>query len=294
VAEGGEGPSLPTPFKKMLVKALRGEVPDELLPLLPSGFQIIGDVAILSLRPKVEEYVGLIAEFILENFKYIRTVCLKLGPIVGPEKRPQVKIVAGRPSTITVHKEAGCLFKLDVAELMFAKGNINERARMARVVREGELVLDMFAGIGYFSIPMAKTGKPDLIYAVDINPTAVHYLAENIRLNKVRGLVVPVLADCRQVADRLPDLADRVVMGYLPGTADFLPYALKALRPEGGVIHYHDIYHECELWWKPIRALEEAGLRVGYRLTGITHKRVVKSYGPRLYHVVIDALFEPA
>ncbi len=285
---------MPTPFKRMLMEALRGKMPDDLLPLLPSGLQIIGDVALLSVRPEVEDYVGLMAEFILGKFKFIRTVCLKKGPILGPEKRPQVEVVAGRPSTITVHKEGGCLFKLDVARLMFAKGNIRERARMARVVREGELVLDMFAGIGYFSIPMARTGRPAMIYAVDVNPLAIHYLAENIRLNKVRGLVVPVLADCRRVAEELPDLADRIVMGFLPGTAAFLPHALRALRPEGGTIHYHDVYHERELWWKPIRVLEEAGLRAGYRLAGIAHRRVVKSYGPRLYHVVLDAVFEPA
>ena len=285
---------MPTPFKKMLTEALRGRIPDELLPFLPSGLQIIGDIAILYLRPEVEGYAKLIADFVLENFPYIRTVCRKLGPVSGPEKRPQVEVIAGRPSTITVHKEAGCLFKLDVAELMFAKGNINERARMARVVRGGELVLDMFAGIGYFSIPMARTGKPALIYAVDVNPLAIHYLAENIRLNKVRGLIVPVLADCRRFAEEMPGIADRVVMGFLPGTASFLPYALRALRPEGGVVHYHDVYHERELWWKPLRALEEAAKGAGYRLAGILHKGVVKSYGPRLYHVVLDALFRPA
>ncbi len=285
---------MPTPFKRMLMEALRGQLPEHLLPLLPSGFQRVGHVAILSLRPELTDYAGLIGSVLLERLPYIRTVCLKKGPVVEAERLPQLEVVAGEPRTETIHREVGCLFKLDVAKLMFSKGNIRERARMAQVVRAGELVLDMFAGIGYFTIPMARTGRPALIYAVDINPLAIHYLAENIRLNKVRGLVVPVLGDCRAVAERLAGLADRVVMGFICDTASFLPAALTALKPEGGVIHYHDVYHEGELWWKPLRALEDAAARAGYRLAAVLHKRVVKSYGPRLYHIVVDALFRPA
>ena len=285
---------MPTPFKRMLMEELKGRLPEHLLRSLPSGFQVIGHVAILSLRPELEEHAELVAEVILEKFPYVKTVCKKLGPMVGPTKEPQLEVVAGLRRTETIHKEGGCLFKLDVAKLMFAKGNINERRRMASVVEEGDVVLDMFAGIGYFAIPMAKTGRPSLIYAVDVNPLAVHYLAANIRLNKVRGLVVPVLADCRSVAEELPGFADRVVMGYIPGTATFLPAALRALRPSGGVIHYHDVYHERELWWKPISILRSHGAEAGLRLSRVLYKGVVKSYGPRIYHVVLDALFTPA
>lgn len=284
---------MPTPFKRLLMQELRGQIPEHLLPLLPSGLQVIGHVAILSLRPEVEGYAGLIAKVVLEKFPFIKTVCRKFGPMVGPTKEPQLEVVAGLRDTITIHKEGGCMFKLDVAKLMFAKGNVGERRRMASVVQEGEVVFDMFAGIGYFSIPMAKTGRPSLIYAVDVNPLAIHYLAENIRLNKVRGLVVPILADCRVVASKLPGFADRVVMGYIPGTAAFLPAALEALR-HGGIIHYHDTYHKRELWWKPIEVLRAHASRAGLRLARVLYRGVVKSYGPRIYHIVIDALFKPS
>ena len=285
---------MPTAFKKMLMEELRGRLPEHLLPLLPSGFQRVGHVVILSLRPELADYAGLIGSVVMERVPCARTVCRKVGPVVPPVKRPQLEVIAGEPETETVHKEGGCLFKLDVAKLMFAKGNVRERARMARVVRPGELVFDLFAGIGYFSIPMAKTGRPSLIYAVDINPLALHYLAENVRLNGVRGLVVPVLGDCREVARRMPDLADRVLMGFIPGTRAFLPAAFEVLKPEGGTIHYHDVYHERELWQKPLEALEEAAARAGFVLKDVLYKGIVKSYAPRLYHVVVDGLFGPA
>ena len=285
---------MPTAFKEMLMEELRGRLPERLLPLLPSGFQRVGHVIILSLRPELADHAELIGSVVMEKLPYARTVCRKVGPMVSPVKRPQLEVIAGEPRTETVHKEGGCLFKLDVAKLMFSKGNVRERARMAEVVRPGELVFDLFAGIGYFTIPMAKTGRPALIYAIDINPLAIHYLAENVRLNGVRGLVVPVLGDCREVAEKMPGLADRVLMGFIPGTRAFLPAALTALKPEGGVVHYHDVYHERELWWKPLEVLEGAAAGAGFRLAEVLHKGVVKSYAPRIYHVVVDARFEPA
>jgi len=282
---------LPTPFKRMLMEALRGRVPEGLLALLPSGLQIVGDIAILSLRPELADYAGLVGDAVLEMLPYVRTVCRKLGPVVGPQKGPQVEVIAGEPRTETVHREGGCFFKLDVARIIFSKGNINERQRVAKVVGEGEVVFDMFAGIGYFAVHMAKTGRPHLIYAADINPVAIHYLAENIRLNKLKGLIVPVLADCRRLADEMPGFADRIVMGFIPGAAAFLTAAFKALKPEGGIIHYHDTYHERELWHKPLEVLRETGRAHGYRLTEVLYTAVVKSYGPRIYHVVVDAKF---
>ena len=285
---------MPTAFKKMLMEELRGRLPERLLPLLPSGFQRIGHIIILSLRPELAEHAELIGSVVLKRLPYARTVCRKIGPMVSPIKKPQVEVIAGEPETETVHKEGGCLFKLDVAKLMFSKGNVRERARMAKVVRSGELVFDLFAGIGYFTIPMAKTGRPALIYAVDINPLAIHYLVENVRLNGVRGLVVPVLGDCRNVVEKMPGLADRVLMGFIPGTRAFLPTALRALKPEGGIVHYHDIYHKRELWWKPLKALESAASEAGLELVRVLYKSIVKSYAPRIYHIVVDAFFGPA
>ena len=285
---------MPTAFKRMLMEELRGRLPERLLPLLPSGFQRVGHVIILSLRPELAEHAELIGSVVLEKIPYARTVCRRIGPMISPVKKPQIEVIAGEPRTETVHKEGGCLFKLDVAKLMFSKGNVRERARIAKVVRPGELIFDLFAGIGYFTIPMAKTGRPAIIYAVDINPLAIHYLIENVRLNGVRGLVVPVLGDCREVAKKMPGLADRVLMGFIPGTRAFLPAALHVLRPEGGIVHYHDIYHQRELWRKPLEILESAAAEAGFKLVRTLYRGVVKSYAPRIYHVVVDALLGPA
>ena len=245
---------MPTPFKRLLMRELADRLPERLLPLLPSGMQVVGDIAILSLRPELVEHAAAIGEVVLARFPFVRTVCRKLGPAVGARKAPQVEVIAGEPRTETTHREGGCLFRLDVARVIFSKGNIRERQRMARVVREGEVVFDLFAGIGYFTIHMAKTRRPAVIYASDINPVALHYLAVNVHLNKVRGLVVPVLADCRRLAETLPDLAARVVMGFLPGTGE-QGVQDHVIYPRAVALHHALVEHGL----KPVARLSSSG-----------------------------------
>ncbi len=275
-------------FKEFLKEQLKDDLKGDLLELLPSGFQRVGDIIILNLKPELDSYSKKIAEIIIKHFNGIKTVCQTEG-VHGRLRRPKVKVLAGN-GTETVHEENGCLYKLDVAKVMFSKGNVKERGRLAKLVKKGETVVDMFAGIGYFSIPIAKTGKPKRIYAIDINPVSVHYLKENIRLNHVENIVIPILSDCRKV--RLGSIADRVIMGYLPNTHEYLPFAFQSLKKEGGIIHYHDLASKGEAWDDIISKLEIVGYKHGYELKRITHKRVVKEYAPNIFHVVIDAKFK--
>ena len=142
-------------FKEILTENLKGKIPDKKLQYLPSGFQIIGNIALVNFRPELKKCRKDVGNTVLKNFSYIKTVCSKEG-IRGVYRKPEIKIIAGRKKTVTVHKENGCLFKLDVSKLMFAKGNMKERARLPDIVGQGETIVDMFAGIGYFSIPIAK------------------------------------------------------------------------------------------------------------------------------------------
>jgi len=274
-------------FRVLLEKNL----PSKFKNILPKGYQRIGDVIIVSLHPKLVKYEKKIGEIILKNIPGARVVCRKVGPIKGEKKLPQIKVVAGEKNTETIHKEDGCIYKLDVKKLMFAKGNIKERHRLQKEVKEGEVVVDLFAGIGYFSIGIAKFCRPKIIYAIDINPTAIKYLKENIKLNGVEGVIKPMLGDCRKVVKKLGKVADRVIMGFLPKTYRFLNAAFSVLKEEGGIIHYHDSFKEEELFEKPIEILKNAAEKNGYKLSKILYKGIVKSYAPRIYHVVIDAKF---
>lgn len=257
---------------------------------LPGSYQIIGDILLIKFRPGLEmREKKAIASAILDLFSYVRTVC-EISRITGELRLPKIKILASRekkPKLITTHKEHGILYKLDVSKIMFSKGNLLERSRLIKQIRDGEVVADMFAGIGYFSLGIAKFSRAKKIYAIEKNRIAFNFLKENIKLNKIEN-ISPILGDCRKIKKIK---ADRVIMGYFPNTQKFLPAAFRFLKKRG-VIHYHNIYREKELWFKPLNELENAAKRARYKIVSILGRRVVKSYAPHVFHVVIDCEFE--
>ena len=255
--------------------------------LLPSRAKLLGGIAILRLRPELEEYKLRIGE-LTRRFYKVKAVYLIRG-VEGVERKPILELLSGERVREVVHREYGCVFKLDPEELMFCLGNSFERLRLAALVGDWEMVVDMFAGVGQFTIPMAVLANPKKIFSIEINPKAYRYLLENVKLNGVEDRVQPILGDCREIAsEKLKGVADRVVMGYFWGTVKALPAALEALKPEGGVIHFHELARrgsEKDFVEEVIREVE----RLGYsaRLLGW---RKVKSYSRTRNHVVVDIL----
>lgn len=208
---------------------------------------------------------------------------VKLGRINGAMREPEVDILVGE-GTETVHRENHCFFKLDVSKIMWSKGNTNERMRIAQLVQEGETVVDLFAGIGYFSIPIAVHARPEKIYSIEINPVAYGYLCDNIELNKVQDVVEPIIGNCGDLAP--VGVADRVLMGYIGNTHQYLDVALDALKEEGGIIHYHESVPDKLKFKRPVERIKKASK--GFEVE-ILNKKVIKMYSPGVYHVVVDA-----
>ena len=208
---------------------------------------------------------------------------VKLGRIKGSKREPEVNIILGE-GTETIHKENHCLFKLDVSQIMWSKGNTTERQRISNIAEEGETVVDLFAGIGYFSIPLALHSPVERIYSVEINPVAYNYLCQNIELNKVSHIIEPLRGDCREQAPK--GVADRVLMGYIGNTHHYLDVAMQSLKEEGGIIHYHESVPDKLKFRRPIRRIKEAAK---HREVEILNKRIIKKYSPGVYHVVVDA-----
>lgn len=268
--------------------ALQDILTDEELKLLPRGFERIGHVVIISLPHELLHKSQDIAKALL-NVKGVRTVALREGTISGRERRPGLRVISGDPSTETIHRENNCTFKLDAAQVMFSSGNVYERGRLPKLVGQGEVVADLFAGVGQFSIPIAKHARPSRIYATELNPIAYEYLCENIRANRVGHIVRPLLGDCAEVAPR--GVADRVIMGLLHVTHQYLPLAIQVLKHGGGVIHYHESVPSKLRFERPVKRVLEAAAG---REVEILNKRVVKRYAPGVDHVVVDVRIGPS
>src|SRR6056297_1989826 len=256
----------------------------------PGSWAVIGSVVLVTLEdcPREAE----LGDALLELHGEADTVLAHEG-VDGERREPDGSVIAGDPSTETIHTEHGTRYALDLREVMFSPGNKAERARMADVIagevgpavetdREGpERVFDMFAGIGYFTLPMARAGAK--VTAAEINPAAYRYLIENAVLNDVQNRVEAYRADCREVD--VSD-ADRVVMGYYEAH-EYLDTAVSAVA-SGGVVHVHEATPEAELWDRPVGRVEAAADRAG-RGVEMEGKRKVKSHSEGVWHVVVDA-----
>ncbi len=265
--------------KKDLKSVLSGKIPKELMKYVPRSYKIIGDIILIKIPKELEEYKYLIGRELLRIHRRCKAVWRDLGKR-GMLRKPEVELLAGSGSE-TIHRENGCLFKLDVTKVMFSLGNQAERMRMARVVEDGEIVVDMFAGIGYFTIPIAVHSNPKRIYSIEINPESYYYLLENIKLNNVDN-VVPILGDSKFVTPE--GIADRVIMGHIY-CSDFLGVAIRALRNDG-VIHYHESTPEVVID-RPIKRIKVVCEALGKDFK-ILNFRKVKNYSPGVYHVVVD------
>jgi len=257
---------------------------------LPRGFQVVGDIALLKLPRDVEDRKFEIGEAMLKLLPWLKTVCL-IHRISGEFREPEIEVIAG-DGTETIHREHGVLYKLDVARLMFSKGNQRERHRLVKLVKPSEVVVDMFAGIGYFSLPIAKFTHAKKVVAIEKNPVAFRYLVENVKLNEVENRIEPVLGDCRAIAklERYQTIADRVIMGYFISPERFAEAALAFLKSRG-YLHYHMLASERGLWKGAVQKVRKTFESFRVKVE-IERKVKVKSYAPRLYHVVLDLKIE--
>ena len=240
-------------------------------------YQQIGDILIFNKINKKE-----VREF-LKRFPKIKTICMKTGKIKGKLRKPQIKIITSRVKrrkTETIHKESGIFYKLDVRKVMFAKGNVNERHRISKIAKKNETVLDMFAGIGYFSLPLAKKVKK--VYAIELNPEAYKFLIENIRLNKVKNINA-IKGDCSKIIPGLKIKADRIIMGYLPSPCKYLISAFKAAK-KGTIVHY-----SCLISRKNSeKDIEKLISDIKIKKIKLMKAVRVKAYNPALDHYVLD------
>ena len=255
------------------------------------SYDIIGDIAVVRIFEATDEEAQKIAEIILRSNPHVKTVMQQASPVAGELRLRRLKWLAGEEKIDTVHREFGCLFKVDMGLCYFSPRLGFERMRVAKQVKAGEVVINMFAGVGCFSILIARHANPSKVYSVDVNPDAVRFMKENIDLNRMRYIVEAVEGDAKNVvAERLKDVADRVLMPLPEKAFEYLDVALVALKRTGGTIHYYDFSY-AKKGVDPVREVER---KVSDKLSEVNvafecvFGRVVRSVGPRWFQVVLD------
>ncbi|MFX0059838.1 MAG: class I SAM-dependent methyltransferase family protein [Candidatus Hodarchaeota archaeon] len=277
-------------FKENLKEKLEGIISEDELNFLPRGFQTIGKVMILKLNPELLYKKKIIAEKCLDLLPSIRSVFLNTGKITGQFRTPEkIEYLAGEDNPIVEHKEHNVIYRFDITKIMFSKGNVNERRHLTTLIKNNEVIVDMFAGIGYFSLPIAVHTKPKKIYSIELNPDSYKFLYENIKLNHVDDIVVPINGDCKEEVIKLNKKgisADRVIMGVFPAPKDYIQNGLTLLKQKGTIFHYEGV-REKENYLSLFEEFKEIADRENINCELLSY-RFVKSYGPNLYHIVVD------
>ncbi|MCW4028076.1 MAG: class I SAM-dependent methyltransferase family protein [Candidatus Bathyarchaeota archaeon] len=276
-------------MRKRLREKLQNSLFPQDLSSVYNSFDIIGDVAIIKTpNPKNAEIV---AHQIMNIHKKLRAVYSQTSAVQGSFRVRELKLLAGENKPEVTYKENGCIFKVNLEKCYFSPRLSFERSRIASLVKSGEVVVNMFAGVGCFSVLIAKTVPDAQVYSIDINPTAFHYMQENIQLNHVSGKITALLGDAKDlIQTQLQGVADRVLMPLPELALQYLPFAVSALKKEGGTIHFHSFEHAAagedpvELTKQKV-APQLTRLCVTYQFVGA---RRVRSTGPNWWQTVLD------
>jgi tRNA (guanine37-N1)-methyltransferase len=272
------------------LQILENKLPPHLLASIPHSLDIIGNIAIIEVPPELKAHEKLIGEAILKTHKNVKTVLAKAGVVSGVYRLREFTFIAGINKTETIHREYGCQYHVDVAKAYFSPRLSNEHQRVASLVQDGEKVVDLFAGVGPFSVLIAKRNPLVKVYAIDINPEAIELLKTNIRVNRVENRVFPILGDARQiVTKKLNGISDRAIMN-LPETAnEFVDVACQSLKHSGGMVHFYgfirqpDSIEDMKLRFS--KAVEAAGRKV----ESFLYSKSIRETAPFESQVVLDA-----
>ena len=249
-----------------------------------TGVDVVGDIAIVRLEELRSREKKKVAEALLSELKNVRVVMEQEGGIEGEYRLRRLRHLAGEKRTLTVHRENGCALRVDVAKCYYSPRLSTERLRVADAVNRKERVLNMFAGVGPYSILIAKRAGAR-VDSCELNAVAAKLHRENVRLNKVESLVSVVNADAADLPEILDSKFDRILMPHPSGADRYLPSALKMAK-SGALIHYYrHVLGEDE---------SEGARRLREELSGLVPPgtrftlRKVREVGPRWLEMAAD------
>jgi tRNA (guanine37-N1)-methyltransferase len=255
-----------------------------------SAFDQIGDIVIIKIPNELMPKKKYIADTILAHVKSAKAVFAQVSPVRGDYRVRNLEFIAGENRTITEYKEHGCRFRVDVAKTYFSPRLSTERLRIANMVGEGETIVNMFAGVGTYSILMARMNKTCKVYSIDSNAVAAELCEANAKLNKVQDRVVSIHGDAGEVIkDKLAGQADRVLMPLPESAKEFVDSAVLALKKKG-VVHYFIHIRADNKKTSQNLGLQDAHKAFVKYNHIVQQARVVRGVGPRIYQIVADVL----
>jgi tRNA wybutosine-synthesizing protein 3 len=274
----------------LISRGLENEKIDDLLDDIPKRWEKFDDIALIPNSSfRKEQWKSII------NDEFWTKVCQSLnierlarsGEIVGEKRESTVEMLVGNNDWV-IRKENGIKYGYHITQCMFSSGNINERRRMGEIVTENEIVVDLFCGIGYYTLPILMKDSVKHVYSCEWNINAIKALKFNLDNNNVKIKCTILEGDNRVTTDGLENIADRVLLGLLPTAEESYNVALKCLKEEGGVLHIHGLApsdnHQVFLSETTEKLLK---INLNYKIINCKINKI-KSYAPHWDHLVLD------
>ncbi|MHA1707692.1 MAG: class I SAM-dependent methyltransferase [Candidatus Heimdallarchaeaceae archaeon] len=272
-----------------LTEILVNHLPESLHSFIPKAFDVVGDIAIIEIPFELQSYKNLIGASLKSLFPSISTVYRKASPVSGELRIRDLELIAGEQKCSTIHLEYGVRIFVDICKSYFSPRLGHEHHRVSNEIKDKEVVLDFFAGVGPFALHIAKRCD-SLVYAIDINDFAIRCLEESMKLNKFKGKIIPVLGDCRQVAESLPK-GDRVIMN-LPGKAqEFLDIACNKLNPQG-IIYFYQFINTENAKDDVVKIVEKRLKKVNKKIREVVGFHKVRESAPKEVQVCLEFSIE--
>lgn len=273
----------------MLKEILQERLDIKEIEKLSSSFDIIGTIVIIKIPEELTSKRKLIADVLLDKIRPVKSVFCQVSAIKGDYRLRKLEFISGENSSITIYKEHGCIFKVDVINTYFSPRLSTERLRIAKLTQQNEVIVNMFGGVGTFSIVISHYNKSVKIYSIDSNPVAIEMCKQNIEINKLTEKVIPILGDAEYEIDRnLRGIANRVLMPLPEKARDFVDPAVNSLADGRGIVHYF-----CHVGADSKKDAIQNGLKNTLESFSkynhiIRNVRVVREVGPRFYQIVSD------
>lgn len=273
---------------QMLKSALTDILPEKELSNLYSSFDIIGTKIIIRIPDSLLQYKEIIGQTLIQKIKNIDGVFMQTSPVSGEFRIRNIECIAGNKETEVEYKEHGCRFKVDIRNAYFSPRLSSERLRIANLVKENEDIINMFGGVGTFSIVIAKKHRCKVIN-IDSNPIAIKYCQENAKINKLSDKIIPVIGNARDIIKKsYTNFADRILMPLPEQANEFVDMAVEALRSRKGVIHYFAHVKSNSKKESIVKSMEDTSKFFSNYRYNINHVQVVREVGPRIYQIVSD------
>jgi tRNA (guanine37-N1)-methyltransferase len=245
------------------------------------GYDLYGNIAVIDATPFAAKKM---ARLLMKSNKNIKTVLRKGGSVSGKYRTRKFIFVSGERNYIATYRENGCLFRFDVRKVFFSTRLAYERKRISDLVRDGEHVMVLFAGVGPYAIVIAKNHRKSKVIAIELNSSACKNMRDNIILNKTRNVICEK-GDVNKFGDKYKGFADRIVMPLPKDSSSFLPVALK-MSKKGCIIHY---YHFCRA--DKVEAAANS-VKLFFRKRGVSarviNQRVARPYSSKEIEIVLD------